>query len=58
MIQGALLKRRLADVAYIYRAPVELRDGLRSALTIDAKAKLLARETLGPDILESYALTV
>lgn len=58
MVHGALLKRHLADVAHIYRSPTQLGDGLRSALGANLKGKLSLREMIGPDILESYALTV
>jgi diaminohydroxyphosphoribosylaminopyrimidine deaminase / 5-amino-6-(5-phosphoribosylamino)uracil reductase len=57
-VHGALLQRNLADLAYIYRAPARLNGGLRSRLGSASQGRLLSRESLGPDVLESYALTV
>jgi diaminohydroxyphosphoribosylaminopyrimidine deaminase/5-amino-6-(5-phosphoribosylamino)uracil reductase len=57
-IHNALLKRGLADCAYVYRAPMRLGGGLPSALADISQNRLLSRETIGPDVLESYALTV
>ena len=57
-IHNTFLKGGLADRAYIYRAPVRLGGGLRSALADVSESRLLSRETLGSDVLESYALTV
>lgn len=57
-VHDALLKRGFADLAHVYRAPTLMGDGLRSALIATSKRRLLSRETLGPDVLESYALSV
>ena len=63
-VQTALLDRRLADLIHVYRAPKTLGSGLRSALTVfeagelevPARLNRVGHETLGPDLLESYAL--
>jgi hypothetical protein len=57
-IHNALVTQGLADRAYIYRGPVRLSGGLHSALTDISQYRLLSREMLGPDVLESYAFTV
>jgi diaminohydroxyphosphoribosylaminopyrimidine deaminase/5-amino-6-(5-phosphoribosylamino)uracil reductase len=57
-VQSAFLQRSLADLVYIYRAPTLLKDGLRSTLGWALQGQLLSRERFGPDVLESYALTV
>ena len=64
-LSAALLNQGLADRVYLYRAPMLLGAGGRSALgTLDRGSigaapplKLLAREQLGPDVLESYEVT-
>jgi riboflavin biosynthesis pyrimidine reductase len=52
-------------MVHIYRAPILLGEGSRSALgvldpgNLDSapNLKLVSRETLGPDVLESYEVT-
>jgi diaminohydroxyphosphoribosylaminopyrimidine deaminase/5-amino-6-(5-phosphoribosylamino)uracil reductase len=64
-LQAALLSQGLADIVHVYRAPLFLGEGSRSALAaLDPgnlaavpKLKLLTRESLGPDVLESFEVT-
>ena len=64
-LNAALLNRGLADVVHLYRAPLLLGAGSRSALgVLDSgglgsapKLRLLSREQLGPDVLESFEVT-
>jgi diaminohydroxyphosphoribosylaminopyrimidine deaminase/5-amino-6-(5-phosphoribosylamino)uracil reductase len=62
-LQSALLARGLCDTLYRYTAPVALGGGLRSPLaqhnggtTDAAHFTFLAREPLGPDLLETFAV--
>jgi diaminohydroxyphosphoribosylaminopyrimidine deaminase/5-amino-6-(5-phosphoribosylamino)uracil reductase len=65
-IHAAFLKRNLADRILLYRAPILLGAGGRPAiapfgasdLSAAPHLKLLERTVLGPDVLESFALTV
>jgi diaminohydroxyphosphoribosylaminopyrimidine deaminase/5-amino-6-(5-phosphoribosylamino)uracil reductase len=65
-IHAAFLKRNLADVIHIYRAPILIGEGGRPAiapfgrqdLNAAPRLKLIERTVLDPDILESFALTV
>ncbi|HXJ01016.1 MAG TPA: bifunctional diaminohydroxyphosphoribosylaminopyrimidine deaminase/5-amino-6-(5-phosphoribosylamino)uracil reductase RibD [Micropepsaceae bacterium] len=65
-IHAAFLKRNLADMIHIYRAPLLIGEGGRPAIASFGKVplnagprlKLLERTLLDPDILESFALTV
>ena len=65
-VQGAFLESRLADVVHIYRAPILIGAGGRPAvelaqsleLSAAPRLTLLERQGLGPDVLESFAVTV
>jgi diaminohydroxyphosphoribosylaminopyrimidine deaminase/5-amino-6-(5-phosphoribosylamino)uracil reductase len=64
-VHAALLKRNLADLIHFYRAPMLIGGGLPAigpALGADLNAAvrltLTERVALGPDVLESFALTV
>ena len=64
-VHAALLSRKLADRIHIYRAPLLLGSGSRSAIAALAEGDLAASprlsslgcEALGPDLLESFAVT-
>jgi diaminohydroxyphosphoribosylaminopyrimidine deaminase/5-amino-6-(5-phosphoribosylamino)uracil reductase len=64
-LNASLLNQSAADIVYLYRAPILLGAGSRSALGsldrggLDAapKLRLIAREQLGADVLESYEVT-
>jgi diaminohydroxyphosphoribosylaminopyrimidine deaminase/5-amino-6-(5-phosphoribosylamino)uracil reductase len=64
-LNASLLNQGMADIVHLYRAPVLLGAGSRSALgTLDRgglaaapKLRLIEREQLGPDVLESYEVT-
>ena len=64
-LHAAFLRRGLADLAYRYAARTTLGSGLRSAMpTREAQSPtnaphftFLACETLGPDLLETFAVT-
>ncbi len=64
-LNAALLNQGLADIVHIYRAPILLGEGSRSALGVldpgnldtAPHLRLVSRETLGPDVLESYEVT-
>ena len=65
ILNASLLNEGLADIVHLYRAPILLGAGSRSALgSLDRgelaaapKLRLFAREQLGPDVLESYEVT-
>jgi diaminohydroxyphosphoribosylaminopyrimidine deaminase/5-amino-6-(5-phosphoribosylamino)uracil reductase len=65
-VHAAFLKRDLADVIHIYRAPLLIGEGGRAAIApmgranLDASPRLkwIERTILGPDVLESFVLTV
>jgi diaminohydroxyphosphoribosylaminopyrimidine deaminase/5-amino-6-(5-phosphoribosylamino)uracil reductase len=65
ILSAALLNQSLVDLVYLYRAPMLLGAGGRSAVgaldhgSVGAAPplKLLTREQLGPDVLESYEVT-
>jgi diaminohydroxyphosphoribosylaminopyrimidine deaminase/5-amino-6-(5-phosphoribosylamino)uracil reductase len=65
-IHAALLKCGLVDVIHIYRAPILIGQGARPAIAalgscnLDDAARLTLSErlVLGPDILETFTLTV
>jgi diaminohydroxyphosphoribosylaminopyrimidine deaminase/5-amino-6-(5-phosphoribosylamino)uracil reductase len=65
-LHASLLWRNLADVAHIYHAPLLIGEGGkpaiasfgRSELSTAPYLKLIERVRLGPDLLESFALTV
>jgi diaminohydroxyphosphoribosylaminopyrimidine deaminase/5-amino-6-(5-phosphoribosylamino)uracil reductase len=65
VLSAALFNRSQVDLVYLYRAPMLLGTGGRSALgTLDRGSigaapplKLLARDQLGPDVLETYEVT-
>lgn len=64
-LSASLLNLGAADIVHLYRAPMLLGGGSRSALgtlkrgSLDAapKLRLTAREQLGPDVLESFEVT-
>jgi diaminohydroxyphosphoribosylaminopyrimidine deaminase/5-amino-6-(5-phosphoribosylamino)uracil reductase len=64
-LNASLLNQGVADIVHLYRAPIFLGSGSRSALgalddgRLDTapKLRLFAREQLGPDVLESYEVT-
>jgi len=63
-LNASLLNLGVADIVHLYRAPILLGAGSRSALGalgsgLDTapKLRLFARESLGPDVLESYEVT-
>ena len=64
-LNASLLNQAAADIVYLYRAPILLGAGSRSALgTLERgglgeapKLRLTAREQLGPDVLESFEVT-
>jgi len=64
-LHAALLSQGLADIVHVYRAPLFLGEGAKSAiaaldpgnLAAVPKLKLLTRESLGPDVLESFEVT-
>ena len=61
-LHAALWQQGLADMVHLYRAPSLVGQGIKTALdsqnpAIAAKLKLLAREMLGPDVLESFEVT-
>jgi diaminohydroxyphosphoribosylaminopyrimidine deaminase/5-amino-6-(5-phosphoribosylamino)uracil reductase len=64
-LNAALLNQGVVDLVYLYRAPIVLGEGSRSAVArLDDRRigaappmKLLAREQLGPDVLECYEVT-
>ena len=64
-LSASLLNQGVADIVHLYRAPILLGSGSRSALgALDRgsletapKLRLFAREQLGPDVLESYEVT-
>lgn len=64
-LNASLLNLGAADIVHLYRAPLLLGAGSRSALgslehgRLDAapKLRLMAREQLGPDVLESFEVT-
>ena len=64
-LNASLLNQGVADIVHLYRAPILLGEGSRSALgSLDRgglgaapKLRLTAREQLGPDVLESYEVT-
>ena len=65
-VHGAFLQNRLVDLVHIYRAPLVLGAGGRPAvrmpqslpLSAAPRLHLIERQTLGPDVLESFSLTV
>jgi diaminohydroxyphosphoribosylaminopyrimidine deaminase/5-amino-6-(5-phosphoribosylamino)uracil reductase len=65
ILSAALFNHALVDLVHLYRAPLLLGEGSRSALgSLDQgglaaapKLRLLEREQLGPDVLESYEVT-
>ena len=64
-VHAAFLKRNLADLIHFYRAPMLIGGGLpaiapawRADLNAALRLDLTERMALGPDILESFALTV
>jgi len=64
-LNASLLNLGAADIVHLYRAPIVLGAGSRSALgSLDRgglgtapKLRLTAREQLGPDVLESFEVT-
>jgi diaminohydroxyphosphoribosylaminopyrimidine deaminase/5-amino-6-(5-phosphoribosylamino)uracil reductase len=64
-LNASLLNQDVADIVHLYRAPILLGAGSRSALgALDGsgldtapKLRLFSREQLGPDVLESYEVT-
>jgi diaminohydroxyphosphoribosylaminopyrimidine deaminase / 5-amino-6-(5-phosphoribosylamino)uracil reductase len=64
-LSASLLNQGTADIVYLYRAPMLLGAGSRSALgSLDRgglgaapKLRLTVREQLGPDVLESFEVT-
>ncbi len=64
-LNASLLNQDVADIVHLYRAPILLGAGSRSALgaldhgSLDTapKLRLFSREQLGPDVLESYEVT-
>ncbi len=64
-LNASLLNQGAVDIVYLYRAPILLGAGSRSALgTLERgglgeapKLRLTAREQLGPDVLESFEVT-
>lgn len=64
-LNASLLNRGVADIVHLYRAPILLGAGGRSALgsleqgglAAAPKLRLFARQQLGPDVLESYEVT-
>ena len=63
-LNAALLNLAAVDAVYLYRAPLLLGAGSRSALgslergNVDApRLRLTARQQLGPDVLESFEVT-
>ncbi len=65
-VQASFLARKLVDVIHVYRAPLLIGAGGRPAiestspteLTAAPRLKLIERLAFGPDILESFSLTV
>jgi diaminohydroxyphosphoribosylaminopyrimidine deaminase/5-amino-6-(5-phosphoribosylamino)uracil reductase len=65
VLNASLLNQGMADIVHLYRAPIFLGAGSRSALGPLArgglgaapKLRLIAREQLGADVLESYEVT-
>jgi diaminohydroxyphosphoribosylaminopyrimidine deaminase/5-amino-6-(5-phosphoribosylamino)uracil reductase len=66
IVHAGFLRRSLVDIIHIYRAPLLIGAGGRPAvataspvdLSASPRLELLERLTFGPDILESFALTV
>jgi len=66
IVHAAFLRRNLADIVHIYRAPLLIGAGGKAAIApfgpsdLDGASRLtlIERMALDPDILESYALTV
>jgi diaminohydroxyphosphoribosylaminopyrimidine deaminase/5-amino-6-(5-phosphoribosylamino)uracil reductase len=64
-LNASLLNQNAADVVHLYRAPILLGAGSRSALGAlergglgsAPKMRLTAREQLGPDVLETFEVT-
>ena len=64
-LNASLLNQGVTDIVHLYRAPILLGAGSRSALgALDGggldtapKLRLFSREQLGPDVLESYEVT-
>jgi diaminohydroxyphosphoribosylaminopyrimidine deaminase / 5-amino-6-(5-phosphoribosylamino)uracil reductase len=64
-VHAAILNRGLADRVYIYRAPLLLGSGSSPAIAAlqpgdlgaSPRLRALGCETLGPDLLESFAVT-
>jgi diaminohydroxyphosphoribosylaminopyrimidine deaminase/5-amino-6-(5-phosphoribosylamino)uracil reductase len=64
-LNASLLNQGVADMVHLYRAPILLGAGSRSALgSLDhgnlgaaPRLRLSAREQLGPDVLESFEVT-
>lgn len=64
-LNASLFNQGVADIVHLYRAPILLGAGSRSALgTLEGgrletapKLRLFSREQLGPDVLESYEVT-
>jgi diaminohydroxyphosphoribosylaminopyrimidine deaminase / 5-amino-6-(5-phosphoribosylamino)uracil reductase len=65
VLNASLLNEGVADIVHLYRAPILLGAGSRSALGSLSrgelgeapKLRIFAREQLGPDVLESYEVT-
>ena len=64
-LNASLLNQGAVDLVHLYRAPILLGAGSRSALAaldrgslgVAPKLRVVAREQLGPDVLESYEVT-
>ena len=65
-VHASFLGRGLVDIIHLYRAPILIGAGGRQAiaavnpaeLSTAPRLELLERLSFGPDILESFALTV
>ena len=65
-MHGAFVEAGLVDLVHIYRAPLLFGAGARAAiqtpqpatLSTAPRLRLIERQVLGPDVLESFALTV
>jgi diaminohydroxyphosphoribosylaminopyrimidine deaminase/5-amino-6-(5-phosphoribosylamino)uracil reductase len=53
-LHAAFLAAGMVDEVHIYRAPAKLKQGLRTALGTLDRFRLAERQSLSPDILESY----
>ena len=65
-VHGAFMQSRLVDLVHLYRAPIVIGAGGRPAVHMPQSVALsdaprlhvIERQVLGPDVLESFSLTV